>query len=890
MLKKWATKMFGDEIILRERLFRIFLSMGILAMSLAILSNIVMKQAFYYQIPLLAGLAVLILTNWISYKYHRMELAATILVIAIDWIMLPTVYFTSGGIGSGTTIWFVLGLLYIFLLFGGKKLIIMLATAVSAFLLCYIFGYLYPDLVVPMPTTRDVVFDSALSLLIVSSVLGILMKFQTHAYEVEREKVEQHKRELERINESKSVFFANMNHEIRTPINTIIGLNEMTLRENITDEIAENSINIQNASKMLLELVNDILDLSKIESGKMQIIPTEYETANLFRELVSIIGVRAQKKGLKLQLDIDKKIPTMLYGDEVRIRQVLINILTNAVKYTIEGSVTLTANSRQMDADTVELKICVNDTGIGIRKENLKYLFDSFQRVDEENNKNIEGTGLGLSISKQLVDLMGGKIEVDSIYTKGSTFTITIEQKIRDHTPIGEIDYTSKKNLYGYKKYHQSFEAPRARILIVDDNEMNLVVARKLLRDTMVQIDTALSGKDCLEKTQAQSYDVILMDHKMPEMDGVETLHRIRKQEDGKCIETPAIALTANTLSGAEQIYLNYGFEGYLAKPIIGAILEETLLQYIPEEYITYLDGAEEKNLEHPVRIASKRKKKPIYITTECVCDIPKEWVEQFNLKIMYYYVVTKEGEFQDLQEINSNSLLKYMEDEGKSAYSRCASESEYENFFADALENAEEVIHLSIAKQIPQGGYDNAESAAASFDHVHVYDTGQFSSGMGLMVLLAGKMAQKQSSVEEIIAALNQLKRKVSTTFIVPNLNSLYRNNIADKVDKIFCEMFDLHPVLHLSQNKMRCFGFEFGNLENSYKKYIRHQLRFPNSIDTRLVFITYAGCTVKQVNEFTECVKQYVPFEQVVLQQASASISCNCGLGAMGIIFMRK
>lgn len=888
MIKEWFCKMFGNEITLRERLFRIMLWMASVTMILAIISNIVLKESIYILITLLAGFLVLVISLWICYRFKRMNLSATILAIAIDWIMFPIIFFASGGIESGATVWFVLGIIFVFLLFDGKKMVFILTVTLGVFGSCYIYGYLNPDKIMPMASDKDVSFDSAMAVLIVSVVIGVLIKFLNLVYERERRITEQHKKELEEINLSKSNFFANMSHEIRTPINTIVGLNEMILREDISDEIAENAIDIQNASKMLLSLINDILDLSKIESGKMEIVPTQYETSMLFRELVNMIWIRAREKKLEFRINIDPEMPVMLCGDEVRIRQVVLNLLTNAVKYTQEGDVTLSAKCERIDTKRIRMSISVSDTGTGIRKESMKELFTSFRRVDQEKNKNIEGTGLGLSISKQLIELMRGKIEVDSIYTKGSTFTVTLEQEIIDDTPLGNIDFMVKRKVHNRQKYQQSFEAPDAKILIVDDDEMNLNVAVKLLRSTKVQVDVAHGGKECLEKTLQKSYHVIFMDHMMPELDGVETLYRIRRQVNGLCKRTPVIALTANVMNDAQQLYHDYGFEGYLSKPINGTLFEATLLKYLPAELLEYSLNSEQGDVESLTQI--KRNKKPIYITTECVCDIPQKYIEQFEVGIMYYYVVTKQAQFQDVKEIDSDNLLEYLKVDDNHAYSHYASEEEYESFFADALEKAEQVIHLSIAQNVQQGGYHVAKAAAASFDHVLVYDTGHLSSGMGIMVLMAAQMVQDHKSRDEIIDTLNSLKKSVSTSFIVPTIESLYRNKIVSKKIMLFCNAFSLHPILYLSQSRLKCRGFETGAMEHAYQSYIRLQLRHKKSIDTRVVFITYAGCSLKQLHDFADEVQRNVKFDHVIYQQASASISCNCGLGALGIIFMRK
>ena len=886
MIRKWIDKLFGSDISLREKLFRMIVFMGITAMVLAIVSNIVLQESVLILIPLLAGLGVLVLAFWINYRYHKMELSATLIVVIIDWIMFPIIYLTSGGIESGATVWFVLGIIFVFLLFKGRRMCIVLIITMGIFSATYAGGYLHPELIRPMASLRDVLLDSAMAVFLVSIAIGVLIKFQNKVYGQEREISERQKQELEEVNRSKNSFFANMSHEIRTPINTIIGLNEMTLREDISDEIMENSVNIQNASKMLLSLINDILDLSKIESGKMEIVPTQYETNTLFSELINIIWIRAHEKKLELKLDIDKNIPSMLYGDEVRLRQVLINLLTNAVKYTKEGSVTLAAACEKRGINEIELKISVSDTGIGIRKENVEQLFSSFRRVDEKKNRNIEGTGLGLSISKQLIELMGGKIKVDSIYTKGSTFTVTVNQKVVNEAPIGRMDILRKKKIYNGDQYKQSFEAPDGRILIVDDNEMNLLVASKLLRSTKVQVDTARSGKECLEMTKNKLYHVILMDHKMPEMDGVETLQRIRTQENGRCVDTPVIALTANAMSGSEMFYRECGFEGYLAKPVNGTLLEAAVLKHLPEDLIEF--STEKEEIDSEIRLVKRKEKRSIYVTADCVCDIPQKYIEEYEIGIMPYYVVTNEGQFRDVDEIQADSLLNYLKEENHQAHSHAA--EEYERFYADALEIGEQVLHITISQSVRGGGHAAAKAAMKGFDHVTVFDSAHLSSGMGILVLAAAKMAKEHRSLDEITDQLKKMRNRISTSFIVPSIGSLYKNGLIGSRTAKLCTWLELHPVFCMKNYEMKCSTTEIGDVSRSYQNYIRYALRGRRHIDQRVVFITYAGCTLKQVHEFEREVARYVQFDHVILQQASATISCNCGLGAMGVIFLRK
>ncbi len=366
-------------------------------------------------------------------------------------------------------------------------------------------------------------------------------------------------------NEAKGRFLANMSHEIRTPINAVLGMDEM----------------IYTAGQTLLSLINDILDFSKIESGKMEIVPIAYDLSSMIHDLVNMAAQRAAHKDLCLEVTVDPQIPSRLYGDDVRIRQVLTNILTNAVKYTHEGTVWLRVQCRG-DGGTVVLLFEVEDTGIGIRQEDLPKLYTEFERIEEDRNRSIEGTGLGMSITLQLLSLMGSRLQVESEYGKGSKFYFELEQKIVDSTPIGNFESRIRQIAEDYD-YRSKFCAPDAKILVVDDNAANRKVFRHLLKETLVQVTDVESGMECLELVQKNRYDLIFLDHMMPDMDGVETLHRIKELPGCPCRDTPIIVLTANAVSGAKENYLSEGFDDFLSKPIVPDKLENMIISRLPE-------------------------------------------------------------------------------------------------------------------------------------------------------------------------------------------------------------------------------------------------------------------------------------------------------------------
>ena len=390
---------------------------------------------------------------------------------------------------------------------------------------------------------------------------------------------------FEIANRAKSSFLAQMSHEIRTPINAVLGMNEMILRESQDKTILEYAENIDSAGNTLLTLINSILDFSKIEDGKVEIVPIRYDTASFVNDLYHSIIQRADAKGLKFGMEVDQTLPCALIGDDVRISQVIMNLLTNAVKYTERGSVTLSIQVAGRSSDRVSIAVAVRDTGIGIREEDRERLFESFERLDEVRNHNIEGTGLGISIVGSLLDMMGSRLELQSEYGKGSVFSFTIEQEVADDTPIGDYEMRLKESA-GHRNKESVIHAPLARVLVVDDNEMNLKVARNLLKLCGIRPDEASSGEETIERMKENTYDIVFLDHMMPGMDGIETLHRL--QEESLVPEsTVMIALTANAVLGARENYLAEGFKDYLSKPIEVKHLVGKLKAYLPERAYT---------------------------------------------------------------------------------------------------------------------------------------------------------------------------------------------------------------------------------------------------------------------------------------------------------------
>ena len=400
---------------------------------------------------------------------------------------------------------------------------------------------------------------------------------------------------------AKSDFLANMSHEIRTPINAVLGMNELILRETENDNIRGYAINIKNAGNTLLSLISDVLDFSKIEAGKMEIIPVRYDLSMLLVDLMVMISERAEQKDLTFGINANPSIPKLLIGDNMRIKQCVLNLLTNAVKYTQKGGITFTVDFdyAKDNKNFIMLKISVSDTGIGIKPEDIEKLFAPFERIEEKRNRTIEGTGLGMSIVQRTLGMMGSKLSIQSEYGKGSTFSFEVRQEIAENIALGNINEAHKNSIASVGKYKETLYAPRARILFVDDTPLNLQVVQGLLKHTGIKLDTAESGPKTLKKVCENEYDILFIDHRMPIMDGIETLHAMNELDQNKCKGKPCIALTANVISGARELYLKEGFTDYLSKPVVPGELENMIKTYLPPDYLEEAKNEEENPKEN---------------------------------------------------------------------------------------------------------------------------------------------------------------------------------------------------------------------------------------------------------------------------------------------------
>ncbi|MCR5650271.1 MAG: DegV family EDD domain-containing protein [Lachnospiraceae bacterium] len=884
--KKIGDYLFDSSIYVKDRTFVLFTVCELAALLLNSIIGFILGEVFSSVFVSLVGVVAGLLIIYIFAKKGRMETAKIVLTLVLVLVLRPLSYFSKGGIDNGTLIMFLIGGYYLVLVLDGKFRIFMCILDTVILIICGSVAYYHPELLPAYSRENDFIY-SYVQYIIAFVVLTILITFWTAILKKETQKADEKSRELEELNRSQSRFFSSMSHEIRTPINTVLGLNEIILRqEDASEEIKKDARSIQGAGKMLLALINDILDISKIEAGKMDIVPVNYNVSSLLSEIVDMIWLKADEKGLKFNVDIDPDVPEILFGDEVRIKQILINLLNNAVKYTKEGSVGLHMECEFPEGRNALLRVVVSDTGMGIKPEALPHLFDTFQRVDEEKNRYIEGTGLGLSIVKQLVEIMDGRITVNSVYGQGSSFTVEVKQGISSDKRIGDISVTNTGSITGSEKFRHRFRAPSARILIVDDNEMNLQVEQKLIEGTKMTVDLALSGEEALTKTLQNRYDVIFMDHLMPEMDGIECYEKIRLQKGGLNTSVPVIALTANAGGENIELYNNTGFDGYLVKPVSGRQLEDMLMAHLPGEKVIAI-GESGMTVSAMSTASGYARKKPVIIATSSMSDLPADVLKELQIEIVPYKVTTEDRVFFDNIDIDSDELVRYMGDELKPTLSEPPSEDELVSFFAVGLQRAHHLIYITLTTGSSRE-YGWAVNAAKSFDNVTIINSENMSSATGILVLIAARLASQNLPVEKIISGLEEAKTKISCSFVIRNTEVMARRGrISPFMNGVLGTLW-LRPVLRVKNDKLGVGSFLFGDDRRCYEKYIKSAIPSGVTPDTSIAFITYAGMEEEDLIWIEEKLKEKISFEKIIFQKASAGITSNCGPGTFGIIYM--
>ncbi len=888
--KRWVSGLFNQNKDAQERMMILLTLVALTALFVIMIVGIIIGESTIDIITMGIAFVVFGFIAFIAFHYDKVQLCATIVAVILVFVVMPVTFITGGGINGGSPIWFIFCNVFIFMVIAGKKKWFLSGANIFMVIVCYFIQYYHPEII--HKHDEEMIFqDSLISVILVCMLVCFLIGFEVRILREAYLRSEEQRAEIDELNKAQNKFFSSMSHEIRTPINTIIGLNEMILREDISDEVAEDANNVRSASKILLHLINDILDMSRFESGKMELANSVYNMGDMISEIVGMFWMRTKEKGLSFHIDVDPKLPVELIGDEVRIKQILINLLNNAVKYTTDGSITLSIQFNEKDSKHGRVTFTVSDTGIGIKKESIPYLFTAFKRVDETENRYIEGTGLGLAIVKQLVDAMGGSVNVNSVYTSGSTFVVEIPQEIAGDAVAGERIFSPDKRNASEKSvgYKKRFDAPDAKVLVVDDNSANLMVVKKLLRDTGMQIDTALSGAEALEMTLTKEYHIIFMDHLMPEMDGVECFHNIKNQVGGLCRSSRFVVLTANADSRNKQIYGAEGFDGYLVKPTSGEALERECLRLLPKN-IVHTVYSDDKIVEESMSwLKDHERKEEVIISTDSVADISPDLIEKYNIAIIPHKIETNEGIFADGKEIEAQGLISYMEEDGNVAKNVSPSVEEYEAFFAKLLTRAKNIIHISISGLVASSGCPAATEASEAFDNVTVVDSGHLSSGQGLMVLEACRMVREGMSAETIKDRLESKRKSFSTSFVVSSLKFLAMAGQVDNKIYVMSSAIMMRPVLRMKNGKISVGRIFFGTQEDSWKNYIDSELRFSQNIDKSLLFVTYVGMRQKDLDMIRDEINKKVQFERIIFQQASPVIALNCGPGTFGLLYKK-
>lgn len=886
-LKERYEEIFARSESLDERLFAGVISVGMLVAIIGVIETFLVSDELWVLLAIPVLFLVIAFAALHVLRRKKVGAASVILGLMLNVCAFPIVFLYGGNITAGGPLWLALGIAYCFIAYRGVYLTIAVTVSIIVDIAVYYIAYRYPDKYVGMSSTKAMFMDSFFSVLTVGLVCGYMIRLQIKMFKIERDIADKQKKELEEAGKAKSKFFASVSHEIRTPINSIILLDEMILRKS-DDRVAKGyAKDIKNVSRILLNFVNDILEFSQIENDRMDITPDVYDSREMIVEVTELLKARMQEKGLKFELRISPKIPSRLEGDKKRLQQVLINILNNAVKYTNEGKVTLTAHVDEIDDDNVRLIISVEDTGIGIKKENLENLYDFFKRVDMKTNQNVEGSGLGLAITKKLIDLMGGTISVDSIYKKGTIFTISVAQKKIGNMEIGDTIYEPS---YEDNVYDRGYEAPEARILVVDDNKMNADLVAGIIRETKALVDVAYSGEECLKKTMNKRYDLILLDYNMPDDSGDQVAEKILHQTNGLCRESRIILASAESVSKMQKICEVHNLYGYLEKPIETDMLEQIIKEALPEELIELnnksVSGDEE--LSFYTR-GFYRKKNHVCITTDSIADISDEMIRRLKIRVIHLYVETEKGRFADKSEIDSDSISQYMAFDIKNAKVDSASVEEYEEFYSKILTMSENIIHISSASGIGKG-YINAVNAAKGFEHVKVIDSESVSGGQALVTLLAAKYASEGKKLEEIIGLIEELKDNVESKILIPSIDNIMKTSYISNFGTNIVKRMKLHPVLGIKKSRLELeFAFS-GKLEYAWRRFIALNLSGKKYIDDDVIYITHVGLSNSQLEFLKEEVRKHIDFKNIIIQKSSFSCGCNTGNLTIGIAYIKK
>lgn len=878
---EWSRGMGSGE--LSRRLFVLYTMLtGVILLGSAIIRYVESYDPLLCAIVALSGF-VLIAAARVGVSDHNHSLVAALCSVLIVAIVPPVACLFEGGMSGGAPIYMLAISSYVLLVNSGLTQKCLIAATYVYYIAVYRWSYVrFAD--------DSSFFDyihSFIALALISVISAFLLQRLDKIIARERDTIDEQRSRIEKLLSAQSVFFSKMSHEIRTPINAIIGLNEITLRSGVEGEARTNALAINEASKILLSLVNDIIDVSKTRFGGIELIPSDYSTAEMLRGPVGLTRAMARDKGLQFSFAIDGSIPAAMFGDSVRLRQVLLNLLSNAVKYTPAGSLSLTVSSESGDGDSVTLIFEVSDTGIGIKHEDMSTLFNVFQRYDAISNRNVEGSGLGLAIVKNIVDLMGGTISVDSVYTKGSTFRVAVPQRqigsaTIDESAVMQDELAAAAAAAAARRRAQSHQ----KILIVDDNDVNRRVARDLLKLSGFDADTAASGPDALDKTAATAYDVILMDHFMPDMDGIETMVRIRAQEGGANRSTPMVALTANADRG-EDFYRNVGFDAYLTKPILPEAMEQTIISLIPGlSQRQETNDASQAVTMRPYR----RSKRRLMITAESTSDLAPEMIEAVGIAILPVHIDISDGRsYLDGREIDHNSLGRCLEDDSLLVRTSSPTHGEYERFFADCLMEADRVIHITLPMHDPGNDFTEATDAASSFDSVDVVPAGAVSTGHGLLAYMAAQQVTAGTGRDELLEYIDRMKRRISFNFLAGSPEQLSRSHRIPSLARTVSNALMLRPAVTYIHGTPKIRRFEIGNNARTRKRFIErtlHQARIAGDE----IYLTYAGIELDEVESMIDTIRGVTSVQNIRAIRASAGVFANSGIGSAALTYQTR
>ena len=662
MIKKVLGKLFSTELSFKARVFDLLALTGFLVSTFTFIISFINGTSLLNTAVLLSSAVLSAVLLIYSSKTGKYYICYIITIIFIFMILFPIMFFTAGGYMSGMPCFFVFATTFTLFMLEGKTGIVFSAAEIGIYIICCIIAHLYPEMVTHFPDDKAVMIDVITGIVVSSIALGTSMFFQLKMYNDQQKLLESAITDAKQSNKAKGIFLANMSHEIRTPINVILGMNELIKRSRDLDEIHEYTTVLQSSGDHLLSIINNILNVTQIESGRIIVASKPYRTDSLLSELISIGTELCTRKGLVFKTDISPDMMSILEGDKGHLRQLITNFISNAAKYTEQGSVLLSAKTTVQDDNNALLRITVTDTGIGIPEQELGHIFEIFKRGKNAVESTVDGTGLGLAISKDLADSMSGNLIVESEENKGSTFGIELVQKIYDSSPVGQF-----MTVLNEKTSTDSVIAPECRILAVDDNESNLRVIKKLLERTLITVDTAQDGLTAADMAGKNAYDLIFLDYMMPGTDGIETL-KIMKNKD--LIEsTPVVALTAEVLAGSEEKFLSTGFTSYLSKPVSWHDLEKTLITLLPKDKII-IDSSSDNTIsdEEMKDLSDKLKKYDIdlaagisylsgNITRFCsLAEIFADGYDRTNEKVRRMFADNDEGLAFEVHSLKSSS------------------------------------------------------------------------------------------------------------------------------------------------------------------------------------------------------------------------------------------